>query len=202
MGKHEMQGLLKFPGTTFVVPVRGIQLGDTWVVRSVDPAVSNIAVANMVRPVGYRIGAWPAFSDARYIQVDLTSDHAIMGDGPMLDYTQQPVDPGTTLDVAVDFEFASGKDLSDLAQAYQANFARAIWTRSDEADSFSQAADKAFVKAGCVAWFWGPFMCPSDLTGLPKRAAAIVTPMVQRMKADGGRVGFLDQNGTPVAESK
>lgn len=201
-GKHEMQGLLKFPGTTFVIPVHGIQLGNAWVVRSFDPALSNVAVANMVRPMGYRIGAWNAFSDLRVIQMDLTSDHAILGDGPLLDYTQQPVDPGTSLDVAVDFEFSSAKDLPDLAQAYQANSARAIWTRSDEANSFSQMADKAFAKAGCVTWFWGPFQCPGDLTGLPKKAAGTVMPMVQRMKADGGRVGFLDQNGNPAAESK
>lgn len=201
-GKHEMQGLLKFPGTAFVIPIHGIQLGNSWVVRSFDSSISNVAVANMVRSMGYRVGAWNAFSDLRVVQMDLTSDHAILGDGPMLDYTQQPVDPGTTLDVAMDFEFSSGKDLPDLAQSYQANLTRAIWTRSDEVDSFSQLADKAFAKAGCVAWFWGPFQCPGDLTGLPKKAAATVMPMVQRVKADGGRVGFLDQNGQPAAESK
>ena len=43
-GKNEVEGILKYPGTNFVVPLRGIKYKDKWVVRSRTEQPFNVEV--------------------------------------------------------------------------------------------------------------------------------------------------------------
>lgn len=201
MGTNECEGILKYPGTSFVVPFKGIHYGDKWILRSLDRGLFESRVQNHITsPKMYIVGAAsPAASYRNLLQFEMNDQHMLVGDGPeVLDYGQDG-DPTDALNVAEDFETASGKDLPALAQAYKTNFTRAVWTKSDEPDSFSQEAEKAFVGAGCTAWYWMPMkntVWPPDAEN--QKAPAAVSQMAQRIKALGGKVGLLDPDGKPI----
>ncbi|MBS1766697.1 MAG: WD40 repeat domain-containing protein [Acidobacteria bacterium] len=208
-GKNECEGIIKFPGSSFEVQLKGVLYGDRWIVRSLEPLKNlKIDVRNYdIGPAGdagahehgarYEDGTFP-----QYLQVDINAERTLMGAGEFIDYGQTG-DISEQLEAANAYEASSAKELPDLAQAYAANFGHAVWTRSDEDQSFSREAEKAFVKAGCTAWFWAPYtsngIAYGDVTS--QDAQAKFGALAGRVKSIGGTVGLLAPGGHPAGQS-
>lgn len=189
-GRNEMQGLMKFPGTTFVVAFRGIRFKDRWVARSLDTQPMNAYLSNYIAGGSFYRGCQQLKTDERvYQQIEITGDRLQVGTGPYINYGQEG-DSAEQLRTAMEWELGRGESLADLANAYKANLNRSLWTRSDEDGSFSRTAEQAYVRTGKAVWFYPPFR--SDNPAYSGRDAdACLKPMVERIKGLGGKVDLI-----------
>lgn len=189
-GRNELQGLMKFPGTTFVVAFRGIRFKDRWVARSLDMQPLNAVLNNHMTGGAFFRGCQPLKTDERvYHQIEIVGDRLQVGTGSYINYAQEG-DSAEQLKTAMEWDLNRGVALPDLASDYKANLSRSLWTKSDEDGSFSRTAEQAYVKTGKAVWFYPPFR--SDSPGYSGRDAdACLKPMVERIKGLGGKVEFI-----------
>ncbi len=80
------------------------------------------------------------------------------------------------------------KDLKELAEAYDTHQGRNTWLRSDEADSLSREADKAFVQAGLRLHLYPPIRNASFCSDEEKAGKDLSSRWSQRIEALGGIV--------------
>jgi len=99
-------------------------------------------------------------------------------------------DTADQLVVAEEFQMAKGVPLPEIAQAYKANAARNLWTKSDEEGSFSQTAEKAFYAKALKAWFYTLLVSTGFQTNVDT-AERNFQPVKNRIKAMGGSIGLV-----------
>lgn len=189
-GRNEMQGLLKFPGTTFVVPFRGLRHKDRWVARATGAAPFNTNLWAYQGAYWHR-GAYELNDDYSVAQFELHEDRLILGTGNWINYGLEG-DAADQLRTAMEFDLRRAKPLPELAAQYQANRARSLWTKSDEEESFSRAAERAYVAAGIPVWFYPTYTSnnPGSARGMHV-AEACQKPMLERLQRLGAQVDFV-----------
>lgn len=189
-GRNELQGILKFPGTTFVVPFRGLRYKDRWVVRATGVAPFNTNLWAYQGAYWHR-GAHDLNDDHSVPQLELFEDRLILGTGNWINYGLDG-DSSEQLRTAMEFDLRRGKPLPELAAQYKANLARSIWTKSDEEESFSRAAERAYVTAGIPVWFYPTYTSsnPGSVRGM-RVAEACQKPMLERLQRLGAQVDFV-----------
>lgn len=189
-GRNELQGILKFPGTSFVIPFRGLRYKDRWVVRTTGVAPFNTNLWAYQGAYWHR-GAYELNDDHSVPQLELFEDRLILGTGNWINYGLDG-DSSEQLRTALEFDLRRGKPLSELAVQYKANLARSIWTKSDEEDSFSRAAERAYVAAGIPVWFYPTYTSnnPGSARGM-RVAEACQKPMLERLQRLGALVDFV-----------
>lgn len=201
-GKNELQGLLKFPGTTFVVPFQGIRYRDHWVARSTDSFPFNAVVSHPTATL-HREGATELKGSDKYtLQLDWTEQRLLLGCGNPINYAQDG-EPADRLYTASEFETSKAVSLPGLGDSYRAQINRTIWTRTDEDGSFSREADRAFAGAGLKAWFWTPWEGHGDvdLANWTEKGRASLNPILVRIRSVGGSYGLIGYNGNVVFNS-
>lgn len=186
-GKGEVQGLIKFPGTSFVIPFRGIRHQDRWVARALGTQVFQGPVFVGTSGSNPNPGMGPMETPARqYPQIEITKAHLQIGTGAFIDYAQDGDTVGQ-LRCALEFDLTKGVHLTELAMAYQENLSRSLWTRSDEEGSFSREAEKAYIRAGLSVWFF----TPRRETGFDQGGGRTLNPILDRLKTLGGKAQFI-----------
>lgn len=190
VGRNEMQGLLKFPGTTFVVPFRGLRYKDRWVARATGIAPFNTNLWAYQGAYWHR-GAYELNDDHSVPQLELFEDRLILGTGNWINYGLDG-DASEQLRTATEFDLRRGKPLPDLSAQYKANLARSLWTKSDEEESFSRAAERAYVATGIPVWFYPTYASnnPGSARGM-RVAEACQKPLVERLQRLGARVELI-----------
>lgn len=186
-GKNELQGLVKFPGTTFVLAFRGIRYKDRWVARSsemqtIDGQIDGNAGASNSNP---GIGPLKNF-ERMFPQLEFGENRLQIGTGPAINYGLDG-DSAEQLRNAVEFDLTKGRSLPEMASAHKANLNRSLWTKSDEDGSFSREAERAYVQAGLPVWFY----TPRRETGFEQGGGRSMKPMLERIKRLGGKVEFI-----------
>ena len=199
-GRNEIQGIIKYPGSTFVVPFQGVHFKDRWIARSLTAAPFNTLI---YRPSGgfKNYGAEDLRVGENYLtQIELTDRALLLGTGNPLSYAVQG-ESSERLWTAIEFEIDTAKALPALAEAFHGNFQRALWTKTDEEGSFSREAEKALVQAGLKTWFWAPYNDGQSATFIRhfKAAHESLDPMLKRLHSIGAECGFLTFSGTPLA---
>jgi|GEM_PF-3770850 len=189
-GRNEMQALIKYPGSDFVVAIKGIRWKDRWVGRSQGSAPFNGGFLNERDGGGYRFGVFALEQGRCETLFELNGDRLLLGTsrgsvnyGIQGDITDQ-------LAVAEEFGLAKGQPLPDIADAYKQNFTRAIWTKSDEDESFSRMAEKAFFGKGLTAWFYTPLISTGFQTDVDT-AERNFRSVANRIKAMGGHFSLI-----------
>lgn len=199
-GRNEVQGIIKFPGTTFVVPFQGIRSNGKWIARTIG-ATPFVGDLTKRRTDGNHLshGLKNQLSP-EIVQIELNDQRLLLGVGSYLNYAILG-EPSERLNQAIEFDCSKAKDLPELSQSFHANYNRSIWTKSDEEPSFSREAEKAFVQAGLRAWFWEPYVYIGNGYGsgaYEKEGHGLIDPMLQRVQAIGGTCGLLDDNDVPI----
>lgn len=190
-GKNEVQGLIKFPGSTFVMAFRGLRFKDRWVARALEMQNLNTYLSNYPKNGGTFRGARGIKMDDRYIpQVELAEGRIQIGTGSLINYGQEG-DSAEQLKSAMEFDLSKGRALTELADAHKANLNRSLWTRSDEDGSFSREAEQAYVKTNLPVWFYPPHWSSVPMAGYGKEADACLKPILERIKRLGGKVNFI-----------
>jgi hypothetical protein len=186
IGKNEMQGLIKFPGTTFVSAFRGIRFKDKWVARSLDKQPLNTYLADTTSGgVTYRGSRALKTDGLSFYQIEIMDESIQIGSGwNFINYGQES-SSAEQLRTAMEFNLAKAHLLPDMAAAYKANLGRSLWTKSDEDGSFSREAEQAYVKCGLPVWFYAP---------QGNDAVAALKPMLDRIKRTNGRIEFIPSN--------
>lgn len=187
-GKHEIIGTLKFPGTDFVVPFRGIQVGQGFAATTLEARpylgemLLKVAEGSFFKSPGLFGGL-----DSKFLNLYITPKSILIGSAAQLNYAH-PDQLVETFASAAEYELATALPLPNLAEAYKKNISRAIWMKSDEEDSYSWAADQAYIQTGKpVAMFpvgHAPTMCNEQ----ERAAAARVEKWSQRIKRQGGQM--------------
>lgn len=189
-GRNEVQGLLKFPGSTFVVAFRGIRYKDRWVARSMETQPFNTYLSNYMTGTYTQRGSRALMTDERqYHQIEFGDNRLQIGTGSYINYGQEG-ESAEQLRSAMEFDLNQGRALPELASAYKANLNRSLWTKSDEDGSFSREADQAYVKTGLLVWFYPPFRSDNP-AGYGKEPDACLKPMMERIQRLGGKVEFI-----------
>lgn len=145
-GRNECVGTLKCVGGDWVIPFRGAKCGDLWVGRSVEPRpfIGKLAI----KPVpGWRTLGSGGDLQAKTLWVVISKNGVLVGlsRDPDIGHPDALVD---SFQSAADFPLEGAKDLKSLAESFRAHQGKDLWLRSDEPDSLSWAADRAFVEAG------------------------------------------------------
>lgn len=178
-GRNEMQGILKYPGTSFVVPFKGVRFGDRWVARSNQDMPFN----TKLWVEAFRgFGSDELANDHRKTQIELAGERLQLGTGSSFVNYALPGETLEQLGTAMEFDLAKGMPLPGLAERAKANLARSSWAKSDEADSFSREAEQAYVQAGLAVRLYPPH---------PRYGESTTRPILDRLKALGARVEFL-----------
>ena len=186
-GRNEVHGLVKYPGTAFVMAFRGIRFKDRWVARSLEIQSLNGVIFNAAGQPNQNPGVGPLKADERqFPQIELSENRLQIGTGPTINYGQDG-DSAEQLRDAVEFDMTRGKPLPELAAAHKANLTRSLWTRSDEDGSFSREAERAFVQAGLTTWFYAP----RRETGFEQGGGRSMKPMLDRLQRLGAKVDFI-----------
>lgn len=186
-GRNEVQGLVKYPGTAFVMAFRGIRFRDRWVARSLEIQTLNGVVFNAGSQPNPNPGIGPLKADERqFPQLELSENRLQVGTGPVINYGQDG-DSAEQLRDAIEFDLSKGKPLPELAAAHKSNLTRSVWTRSDEDGSFSREAERAFVQAGVTTWFY----TPRRETGFEQGGGRSMKPMLERLQRLGAKVDFI-----------
>lgn len=146
VGRNELVGLVKYPGTEFVIPLHGMRLGKGWLAASTEQRAVwadcfGTTDSDVTRPGLHKIlspiRSWWQFTDSRVAM-------GIAGQGGF--------DPGSGTDVlsqweaGLQWETRGAVDLPELAEAYKAHLSQAVWTQTDEESSFSREAEAAYAK--------------------------------------------------------
>ncbi|MBI3132993.1 MAG: WD40 repeat domain-containing protein [Acidobacteria bacterium] len=202
-GRNEVEGILKYPGTTFVVPFRGVKVGDKWVARSLAVQPFNTQIYHPTGSSTRERGATDLrVNDRKFTQMELDERRLLLGTGAFLNYALEG-EPAERLETAMEWDLTQSKDLTAVSDAYKANLGRSIWTKSDEAASFSRESEKAYVGAGLKTWFWAPYENPgNDFLGFAAKARATLDPMRRRVEEAGGAIGLVDENGAPMGAGR
>ncbi len=186
-GKNEIQGLVKYPGTAFVMAFRGIRHKDRWVARSLEIQALNGVIFNAGGQPNPNPGIGPLKADERqFPQLELSENRLQIGTGPTINYGQDG-DSAEQLRNAIEFDLTRGKPLPELAAAHKSNLNRSLWTRSDEDGSFSREAERTFVQVGLTTWFYAP----RRETGFEQGGGRSMKPMLERLQRLGGKVDFI-----------
>ncbi len=186
-GKNELQGLVKFPGTSFVLAFRGIRYKDRWVARSsemqtLDGQIDGSAGASNSNP---GIGPLKNF-ERLFPQLEFGENRLQIGTGSAINYGLDG-DSAEQLRNAVEFDLTKGRSLPEMASAHKANLNRSLWTKSDEDGSFSREAERAYIQAGLPVWFYSP----RRETGFEQGGGRSMKPMLERIQRLGGKVEFI-----------
>ncbi|MBS0175515.1 MAG: hypothetical protein JSR64_15850 [Nitrospira sp.] len=197
-GKNEFQGILKYPGTTFVVPIHGVKFGDKWVGASMDASILPVNKVRdatdhnrWIKGATYTLGTF-----RKTLDIDLDASRLLIGTGAINYGTDG--DPTDQMETADSYDLTSAKDLPTMTSAFQSNWSHPVWAKSDEPDSFSRSAEKAYAEAGLTTWFWAPYAASYDYNNQNRsQAMSVLNPMVARVKGFGGGVGLLDPAGNP-----
>lgn len=189
-GRNEMQGILKFPGTAFVIPFRGLRHKDRWVARATGIAPFNTNLWAYQGAYWHR-GAYEVNDDHSVPQFEFHEDRLILGTGNWINYGLEG-DITDQLRTAMEFDLRRGRPLPELATQYKANLVRSLWTKSDEEESFSRAAERAYVAAGLPVWFYPTYASnnPGSARGM-RVAEACQKPMMGRLQHLGARVELV-----------
>lgn len=190
-GKNEIQGLVKFPGTDFVMSFRGIRHKDRWVGRATQMQPFNTYLSNHQSGSYVYVGARPLKTDDRqFPQFELDTNRLQIGTGSFINYAQEG-DSAEQLRTAMEFDLRKGVLIPQLAEAYRGNLGRSLWLKSDEEGSFSRDAEKAYVKTGLPVWFYPIHRTNNPAGGYGREAEACLKPMVGRLKALDAKVEFI-----------
>jgi hypothetical protein len=186
-GKNELQGLVKFPGTTFVLAFRGIRYKDRWVARSLEMQTLDGQIDGTAGASNSNPGIGPLKNFERiFPQLEFDENRLQIGTGPAINYGQDG-DSAEQLRNAVEFDLTKGRSLPEMAAAHKVNFTRSLWTKSDEDGSFSREAERAYVQAGLPVWFFAP----RRETGFEQGGGRSMKPMLERIQRLGGKVKFI-----------
>lgn len=186
-GRNEIQGLVKYPGTAFVLTFRGIRFKDRWVARSLEIQSLNGVIFNAGGQPNPNPGIGPLKADERqFPQLELSENRLQIGTGPTINYGQDG-DSAEQLRDAVEFDLTKGKPLPELAAAHKSNLNRTLWTQSDEDGSFGREAERAFVQAGLTTWFYAS----RRETGFEQGGGRSMKPMLERLQRLGAKVDFI-----------
>ncbi len=190
-GRNELQGLMKFPGSTYVIAFRGIRFKDRWIARSLDTQPFNATLFNNTSGSQKFIGAKPLKTDEHvFEQFEIMGDRIQVGTGPAFINYAQDGDSAEQLRSAMEFELNRGVTLPDIAEAYKANIKRNLWTRSDEEGSFSREAEKAYAGTGKVVWFYPPFWTTNSVL-VSKDGENCLNAMVDRIRPLRGKIDLI-----------
>jgi hypothetical protein len=173
---------------------KGIRHKDRWVARSLETQPINTYLSNY-KAGGYtNTGSRAIKTDEHpYCQIEIIGDRLQLGTGSFINYGKEG-ETAEQLRTAMEFNLGHGVALPDLAGAYKTNIGRSLWTKSDEDGSFSREAEKSYVKAGLTVWFYPPHRTDNPAGGWSKEANNCLAPMLQRVKALGGKVDYLPLN--------
>lgn len=186
-GKNEIQGLMKFPGTTFVIAFRGIRYKDKWVARSMEMQPFNATIWNSDGQPNPNPGVGPLKTDERqFPQIELGDNRLQIGTGPSINYGEDG-DSAEKLRSAIEFDLTKGHLLPEIATAHKTNLTRSLWTKSDEDGSFSREAELAYIRAGLSIWFFAH----RRETGFEQGGMRSMKPMLERIQRLGGKVNFI-----------
>jgi hypothetical protein len=191
-GRNELEGILKYPGTDFVVPFRGIQHGNLWVARSLSEAPFNVTVwRNNPGPRGAL-----SLQGGLFTQIEMDGRRMLLGTGSFVNYGVNG-ETSERLGTAVEWTLTQGKELPTLAEGFKANYGRSLWTKTDEKDSFSRDAEKEYFAMGLKVWLWAPLTEPesSGYSGYSHKAHQTFDPIAQRINKSGGSLSLLDVIG-------
>lgn len=185
-GRNEIAGTLKFPGQGWVVPFHGVKWGDAWIAVSLEPRPFTGSLAIKPDPTTRTPGYFGAMRTAPIWMV-LTSRSMLVGTSRGLDlaHMDRVLDSFTG---AAEFDLTTAKDLVTLAEAYHDHAGKNTWLRSDEPDSFSRAADKAFVEAGLSLNLYPAIRNIAYCGQAAKVATDQVAQWAARIKSLGGSV--------------
>lgn len=195
-GKNEFEGILKYPGSGFVVPVRGIKYGKKWIGRSLSEQPFTVTVWHTFSKM---LGALE-LGGSKVTQIELDDKRLMLGTGPIINYSIAG-EAVERLETAIEFELEKSHELVILSDAYKSNFGRSLWTKSDEETSFSRQAEQAFYTKGLKAWYWAPLENTDSYSGYSQGAHRSLDPIIYRIKASGGSYGLINSNGTPLEGS-
>jgi hypothetical protein len=184
----EIAGTLKFPGTDWVVQFRGVKWGDVWIALSTDPRPFTGSMAlqpnDRIRTRGY-------FGEMKTAPLWMVIKPAsiLIGTSKGLDLAHMDRIVESFIG-ASEFELKGNgaRELPALAEAYGAHRGANVWLRSDEPESFSWAADRAFVGAGFSLNLYPPTRNIAFNAAAEKSATAQVTQWSQRIQGLGGKV--------------
>lgn len=186
-GKNECAGLIKCIGGDWVIPFRGAKLGDLWVGGTAKHEKFMGRMAMKQIPAWRSQGSGAGLVD-RPLWVMITKTEILIGisESPDIGHPDSMVDSFRTVAA---FPLTEAKVLPKLAEAYKDHFGQNFWSRDDGANSYSQAADKAFVDAGLTTYLYPPI---KDYVGtnqdVVKAATELWNQMSKRVKALGGAV--------------
>lgn len=190
-GTNEITGTLKFPGTEWVVPFRGVKWGEAWIALSLEPRpyMGRMAVQPFDRA---RTRGYYGPLQTSPLWLVLTPNSILVGTARNLDlaHMERILDGFAG---AGEFDLGGAHDLPKLAEAYRNHQGKGLWLRSDEPDSFSWASDKAFVEAGLTLNLYPPIKNIAFCGAEEKAATEQLANWAKRIKALGGSVTF-----TPV----
>lgn len=150
-GKNQYRGLFKFPLWTVVVPLRGYKVGEEiWLEGEHEDSMMgywNMSSGN--ESVGRTSGLWKLDEYKTTLRVK------ILAKAIQLSFSYEAGrEPRWTEDLhdwsrlSAEAQRENFKPLEGLQASYQAHFGQRLWETSDESNSFSDEADRAFVGAG------------------------------------------------------
>ena len=185
-GTNEISGTLKFPGTEWVVPFRGVKWGDAWIGLSLEPRpfMGSMAIQPFERA---RTRGYYGELQTGPLWLVFTPNSVLVGKTRNLDLAHMD----RILDGFIgagEFDLGGARELPSLADAYRDHQAKSLWLRSDEPDSFSWAADKAFVEAGLTLNLYPPIKSIAFNGAEEKAAIEQLARWSQRIKSLGGKV--------------
>jgi hypothetical protein len=194
-GKNQIDGIIKYPGASFVVAFSGVKFGEKWIARSHANQPFNAFIKLNIGPLHEHGLTELRTSDQKFTQIELDSSHLMLGTGEFINYALT-TEPAERLETAIEFDLTKGRELPELANAYKSNFGKSLWTKSDENPSFSRDAEAGYFKAGLKVWLWAPFRTQDRFyKDWEQKGQNCLQPFVTRIKAAGGSVGFLDAAG-------
>ena len=187
-GKNEIAGSLKFPGVDWVVPFRGVRWGDAWLALSVEPRPFTGSLAlepnDRIRTRGY-------FGEMKTapIWMVIKPTSILIGTSRGLDLAHMDrIVEGFIGASEFDLTGAGVRELPRLAEAFGTHRGANVWLRSDEPESFSWAADRAFAEAGLALNLYPPTRNVAFNAAAEKAATEQVTRWSQRIRGLGGKV--------------
>jgi hypothetical protein len=89
---------------------------------------------------------------------------------------------------AAEIDLTEARALPDLARLYSSHRTSNVWLRTDDADSFSWAADRAFVSAGMSLCLYPPTRNIFFNAAAESAAREQTTRWIERIKGLGGKV--------------
>lgn len=191
-GLNEIRGDLKCVGTNWEIPFNGVRVGDAWVAVSVEPRRFTGTMAlteDRVRTQGY-FGVLATSPVWLIIKPGSILVGTCRYAGPDLGHMDRVLDSFLG---AAEIDLTGARELPDLAKLYASHRTSNVWLRTDDPDSFSWAADRAFVAAGMSLCVYPPTRNIAYNAAAERAATEQTARWVERIKGIGGKVAL-----TPV----